>query len=142
MSLEPHYASEAAAAPSEVIDSASEGGAPCFSRQHNDPHDLWGLQGHWDPVTVISGTLFLHPSVAQKGTETARQLERSNSNSDVPSRRAKGWTSIGRAPATEAGSGSEPRRSVKAPAPATSPHSPSPSSSPALAACPHSRPLS
>ena len=30
----------------------------------------------------IAGTLFLHPSVAQKGTETARQLERSNSNSD------------------------------------------------------------
>ena len=44
MSLEPHYASEAAAAPSKVIDSASEGGGPCFSRQHNDPHDLWGLQ--------------------------------------------------------------------------------------------------
>ena len=52
MSSEPHYASEAAAAPSEVIDSASEGGGPCFSRQHNDPHDLWGLQGHWDAVTV------------------------------------------------------------------------------------------
>ena len=78
-------------------------------------HDLWGLQGHWEPV-IVAGTLFLHPSVAQKGTETARQLERSNS-SDVPSRRAKGWTSIGRAPATEADSGSEPRRSVRALAP-------------------------
>ena len=69
MSSEPHYATEAAAAPSEVIDSASEGGGSCFSCQHNDPHTTSGACRR-TRTTRASGT-------ARAAGTTGRQLDAS-----------------------------------------------------------------
>ena len=70
-------AAEAAAAPSEVIDSAGEGGGSCFSCQHNDPHDLWALQEDpHDPGKWYCTSCWRHwEDIIAVGEEGANQLQ-------------------------------------------------------------------